>query len=1115
MKFSKSKKPVGLGIGLVLILLSIPVLGLQDDWVSLFRDDFDEGSAESWDLEQGWGIVADDSGGFALRGASPSWARLPESSAWSNYRFKSRIKLSGGAIHLNCRLSASGRYFIGFSSEGLYLSKQFWPDLFFDLASHNEAFARDTWHTVEIVCDGAVIKVSVNGDLKIEYRDEAGPLVGGGISFENLEEAEVYIDDVEIVGKPLPQAPPGYDWEATGGPSGGLGYDIRIHPLDKNIMFVTDNPSGVNKSYDAGRTWVKRNEGIDARVGFSQDGIPVFSLTIDPNDPDIVWSGTQDAKGIFKSTDGGETWVRKDDGVVEGNEISFRGFAIRPGDSDVVIAGAEIVTREQGIEFDKTRGKIYKTVDGGENWYSVWEGDNLARVVLFDPKEPDVVYCSTGIFDREAFDSSEELGEPGGVGILKSVDGGETWFAINEGLDNLYVGFLEMHPTDSQILFAAAHNNAYGYAPNNLPGGVFRTTDGGETWQRKLSGESFTVVTFSRSDPNVVYAGGQHAFHRSEDGGETWQRYNKEEDNTWGPPSIIAGFPISAVVDPDDPMKVYVNNYGGGNFVSLDGGKAWQNSSKGYSGAQMRDIAVDPQNPGKVYAVGRSGPFVSYDAGEKWSGMANGTGVGGYTICAFPDNPSEILGADDASRSLVKSTDSGRSWREVYRFHTAGTIVERRHGFVAIAIAPSSPDVVYAGMRKASNVGAIDPSVDPSFGLFKSTDRGENWTEVNTGLEASSKAINVIAVHPDNPDIAYAGTFHDGVFKTLDGGGSWELHNNGLGSVNIRSLAIDPQNPDILYAGTGNGVGLFKSTNGGELWRDINDGVQLECPSDLSPAGKGLEGIRLEMSRKSLNTDYYRVPWTKVMDIVIDPANPQTLYAADLNSGAYLSTDGGCSWVLIDEGLSVRAITCMAISADGQTLYAGTEGGGVYRLFPGEGSGPPPVVEEPSGEVSTGLPGDFSGDGQVDFEDFFLFADAFGGADPAYDLDSSGQVDFADFFLFADSFGKEGREKLMDLAREYIGLPTAVHLEQNYPNPFNSSTTIRYLVSQRSWVQLEVFDLMGQRIKSLVRRRQEPGSYEIVWKGEGERGSAVSTGIYFARLQVDNSTEVKKMVLVQ
>ncbi len=712
---------------------------------------------------------------------------------------------------------------------------------FYDLISKDVPISFNTWYNVEIVGIQNNIKVYVNETLQFEYTDET-PLLFDRIAFETQESSHCHFDDIAVFGKPPPAPPPGYTWVKSGGPSGGLGYDVRIHPQNKNIMFVTDNPSGVNKSYDAGTTWVQRNEGITTRAGPSNDGIPIFSLTIDPNNPNIVWAGTQNSGGIYKSTDGGESWVKKNRGITEGNEISFRNFGVHPHNSNIVFAGAEISTGILDREFDKTKGKIYKTEDGGESWRCVWEGNNLVRFVLFDPTNPDVMYASTGIFDREAFNDV-------GIGILKSTNGGKRWFQINKGIPNSagnrFVGFLEIHPTNPQILFAASGNNAKG------EGGVFRTTNGG------------------------------------------------------------------------------------GNFKSTDGGQTWVNSSKGYTGANLHGIAIDTDNPTIVYTIGRSGPFRSYNGGEDWTGIAfpPANKAEWNAVALNPDNSLEVIISDEHEGTLLKSTDSGNNWKLVFKLITYGTPQECRHGFKTIAYAPSNPNIVYAGTSKGRRTIDGDFPARPSFGMYKSTDGGETWIEINNGLQTSLININCLAVHPTDPNIVYIGTWKDGVFKTTDGGESWLMKSNGLVSADIRSLAIDPQNPEVVYVGLGEGAGIFKSTNGGELWRRSDTGVDIECPSYLLPIGRVKPGsISLEKPRRAMGADYYSVPWTSIWSIVIDPMNSQTLYAADHHKGVYLSTDGGANWVPISEGLSTKAVTALAISSNGKVLYAATEGEGVFRL---------------------------------------------------------------------------------------------------------------------------------------------------------------------------------------
>jgi hypothetical protein len=168
-----------------------------------------------------------------------------------------------------------------------------------------------------------------------------------------------------------------------------------------------------------------------------------------------------------------------------------------------------------------------------------------------------------------------------------------------------------------------------------------------------------------------------------------------------------------------------------------------------------------------------------------------------------------------------------------------------------------------------------------------------------------------------------------------------------------------------------------------------------------------------------------------------------------------------------------------------------------------------------SGYGFVAMPGDFNGDEIVDFADFFLFADAFGGADPKYDMDGSGLVDFGDFFIFADNFGKEAQAKLIVLAQEHLGLPLVPSMEQNYPNPFNASTIISFYLVEEGLVQLDIFDLIGQRVTSFIDDVQGAGRYQVSWDGKNQHGIQVSSGIYLVKLQVNEFLEVKKMLLVK
>jgi hypothetical protein len=283
---------------------------------------------------------------------------------------------------------------------------------------------------------------------------------------------------------------------------------------------------------------------------------------------------------------------------------------------------------------------------------------------------------------------------------------------------------------------------------------------------------------------------------------------------------------------------------------------------------------------------------------------------------------------------------SRASWRVVYDHPIAGTdcnpplpkVQWCTDGFRGLAYAPSNPTIIYAGMRAQRRTIDLNFPARSSYGMYKSTDGGETWAEVNNGL-GTDRNVHAIAVHPSDPNTVYVGTWRDGLYKSTDGGQNWVSKNNGLTALDVRALAIDSSNPQTLYAGLGQGAGIYKSTNGGDQWTAINAGLNPVCPSYLLPIGGGAAGFSFEPPPPApAGQVYAAVPWTVIWDLVVDPSNPQTLYAADRHAGVYLSTNGGGSWTPINDGLSMKAVAALDISADGQIVYAATWGGGVFRL---------------------------------------------------------------------------------------------------------------------------------------------------------------------------------------
>jgi photosystem II stability/assembly factor-like uncharacterized protein len=465
-----------------------------------------------------------------------------------------------------------------------------------------------------------------------------------------------------------------------------------------------------------------------------------------------------------------------------------------------------------------------------------------------------------------------------------------------------------MDPEDPDILLAATGHNVpetvYEYYRETglSPLGVYRTTDGGESWTRViapipgLGGEVFSAVEYCPSDNQIVYAGSNAAVYRSSDSGITWENVTGETPG-WGPPGGISGNPIDLQCDPRNPDRIFANNYQGGNYLSEDGGKTWKDASNGYTGAQIISLSVDPDHPATVYSSGRNGVWRSTDAGQTWQAILNLSDDQIYfpewgAIRVDPSQPERIiLGVE----GIYYSNNQGQSWS----YHM---MLEVNPMAAVIEFAPSNARVLYMGGASANTM--VHPENFSGQGIAVSKDGGGTWESV-TGLEFNHVPVMDIAIDPSDPEIVYAAT-QNGLFKSTNSGEDWKSF-TGLPQGATRTVGISPKNPDMLFAGI-ELIGFYSSQDGGVSWQQVSAG--------LEPNGSH-------------------------RDLVFDPTNPQIVYLADLLSGVYRSTDEGISWEKINNGLSTRAVTSLSISSDGQHLYAGTNGEGVFRL---DLNGKPPLV---------------------------------------------------------------------------------------------------------------------------------------------------------------------------
>ena len=399
------------------------------------------------------------------------------------------------------------------------------------------------------------------------------------------------------------------------------------------------------------------------------------------------------------------------------------------------------------------------------------------------------------------------------------------------------------------------------------------------------------------------------------------------------------------VVSKSDPNTVFINNYGGGVFKTEDGGKTWIEWSNGYSGANI--FGISATSTGCLAANGRSKIHLSADFGETWQGILYGKsrslGDGlAIKFLSHDDNNQTIIATDANNGHLYYSNNLGNDWEIAAGLvNIEHSLFEESFGIHIVEEASSNPKVLYAGYIQ-SKIKGHDPhqldEIERSPGMYKSVDGGMSWFPINNGLpdEDYSRNISDITVSSQNEEVVYINSLFDGLYYTVDGGESWknltgELpegmswddcghtcvnedgeiidmedmeHSNIIKRKHAMSIAINPQNDQELFLGT-NVHGVYKSIDGGASWEETL------------------------WRTEAINTS--KRDHAHAIDIAINPIDTKIIAVADWNSGVLLSQDGGESWQRTNQGLDTGVVQVLTFSPNGQFLFAGTEGHGIFR----------------------------------------------------------------------------------------------------------------------------------------------------------------------------------------
>jgi photosystem II stability/assembly factor-like uncharacterized protein len=427
-------------------------------------------------------------------------------------------------------------------------------------------------------------------------------------------------------------------------------------------------------------------------------------------------------------------------------------------------------------------------------------------------------------------------------------------------------------------------NPATMYAGN--PTGVFKSTNGGESWSSSLTNAYVQILAIAPTSPTTLYAAGSRGIYKSTDGGTSWNTVNNGLENQYGPIYVLAltidptnaNIVYAAGPDITDPSVTYKAIY-----KSTDGGGSWSITKFSIrSFAVHHTLAIDPINPNIIYAAGSVG---------------NGT--------------------------VWKSTDNGRFWTIV----DVGS--DSRSTVYAMAIDPINVNIIYVGTA--------------ALGVYKSSDGGGSWSALNDGLQLDANdptsflGVRALTFDPGNPSVIYAGTYR-GVFKSSNGG-SWSALNVGLTNLGVNALAISAGNPSIIYAGTDGGV--FKSTSGGASWSAANKGLR-GINATAVAANPGNASVYAGTDSATFSSGDNGGSWVPndFYPLAIDPRNPNTIYATRVagRDGLSKSSDGGATWSSANTGLENSYVYALAIDhGNSQIIYAGTDGS-LFKTANGGGS---------------------------------------------------------------------------------------------------------------------------------------------------------------------------------
>jgi photosystem II stability/assembly factor-like uncharacterized protein len=656
------------------------------------------------------------------------------------------------------------------------------------------------------------------------------------------------------VAQPLPSGTfADLSWRMIGPMRGGRTRAVAGVATRPSVFYVGAVDGGVWKTDDAGRTWRPIFDG--------QPTQSIGSIAVAPSDPNTVYVASGEGllrpdlsvgNGIYRSRDGGRSWTHL--GLTAGQQIAD--LAVDPRDPSRLFAA--VLGHPYGP--NPERG-IYRSLDAGASWQRVLykDADTGGSTVAIDPAHPEIVFAGLWQARLGPWEDKNEFNGPGG-GLFKSSDGGNTWKRLTTGL-----------PADlAQINIAIAAS-----APQRL------------------------YASIATTEPGQYSSAAGLGVFRSDDGGESWTRITTDPR----PALRIGGGDLAVVrVDPTNPDVVYTA--GIVTMKSTDGGKSWKPLRGAPGGDDYQNLWISPSDPRIIALVSDQGAVVTVNGGETWSSWFNQPTAQLYHVSVTPTFPYRVCAGQQESGSVCiasRGNDGSVTDRD---WHPVGAI---EYGYVAPD--PLDADLIYgAGRSEVSK-------------FHVSTGQVQNVTPIPVrGPEVRVHRTQPLMFSPlDAHTLYYAA---NRLYRTSDGGMTWQTVSPDLareagtvpasvGELRVKgaeaqrgviyALGLSPLDRGRLWAGTDDGL-VWLSADGGADWSNVT-------PPEL-------------------------IPWSKVTQIEASHFDADTAYVSvsrmridDLRPYIYRTRDRGRTWQPIIAGLPEDA-PVNAVREDPQRrglLFAATE----------------------------------------------------------------------------------------------------------------------------------------------------------------------------------------------